>query len=377
MNRLREALGELAADAPAVDLADWAVEGSHRRRRARLAAGSAGAMALVVLVGVLLYVPGLPQDAKPIVAVQAAAVPDLPGRGVGPLSHALRTFCHVGGPIPPDCRDGEWRVVTRSGETYHVPQAMTSGHTFSPLAISRDGRVIAYYSRQAATFKVRDLAGGAERTAPVTIPVTKLGRNPRLQLSDDGRYLAYTDYWSGKDGLVIDMRMGTTLPLPAGWDPRSVSGTAVTLARSGLFGQRPGIWVMPLTGGGSPVTLGKAYKRFSALAPDGATVAALGQASAPMFVYDGTITLLDTRTGRAKETATIRGLPEGTRPLDLGSWLNAAEVTLSALPSTSWKETRHITYAVNVRTGQARQLAIYHPQSVMHDVIPGAGTPAW
>ncbi|NJP96700.1 hypothetical protein HCN51_45980 [Nonomuraea sp. FMUSA5-5] len=76
-------------------------------------------------------------------------------------------------------------------------------------------------------------------------------------------------------------------------------------------------------------------------------------------------------------TCSPTGLPEGTRPLDLGSWLNAAEVTLSALPSTSWKETRHITYAVNVRTGQARQLAIYHPQSVMHDVIPGAGTPAW
>ncbi|MEU7859239.1 hypothetical protein [Nonomuraea sp. NPDC049141] len=377
MSRLREALDDVAADAPALNLADWAITSSRRRRRTRMAAGSAAVMGLVVLVGITLGIfPGIgPLMAdKPVVAVRTGKIADLPSRGVGPLSHAYRTFCLVGGPIPPDCRNGEWRVVTRSGGTYHLPQALgtKSGPHFYPLAISRDGRIIAYYSRAAMTFKVRDLASGAEQTAPLAIAEAKLGGNAHLELSGDGRYLAFTGYPSKKeDGLIIDMRARTTMPLPVGWDPRSIDGTTVTLTRNGLYGQKPGIWVMPLTGGGSPIAVGESYTRFSALAPDGAAVAALRRAQS-RDSNDDTITVLDARTGKVKKTATMRGLPKGSRTLTLGVWLNAAEVTLATSPSDHWRDNRQITYAVNVETGQVRQLAVYHPQSVMHLVIPGA-----
>ncbi|MFI7702136.1 hypothetical protein [Nonomuraea sp. NPDC049480] len=376
MTRLREALDDLAGDAPAINLADWAIAGSRRRRRIRMAAGAAAAMGVVVLAGVALGVfPGtglLPAD-KPVVASETGRIADLPGRGVGPLSHAYRTFCRLGGLVPPDCGNGEWRVVTRLGETYRVPQALgtKSGPEFYPLAIGRDGRMIAYYSRVAGTFKVRDLASGAEQAAPVAIAEARLGGNARLELSEDGRYLAFTGYPSRKeDGLIIDMRARTTLPLPVGWDPRSIDGTAVTLARYG-YGQRPGIWMMPLTGGGSPVTLGDAYTRFSALAPDGTGVAALRRGEVAN-TQDDTITVLDAKTGKVKKTATMRGLPRGSHMLTLGAWLNAAEVTLVTTPSRQWDENRQITYAVNVETGRVRQLAVYHPQSTMHLVVPGA-----
>ncbi|MBN6057140.1 hypothetical protein JYK22_34775, partial [Nonomuraea sp. RK-328] len=377
MSGLREALHDVASDAPAVDLADWAITGSRRRRRARLVTGTATVMGLVVLAGVALGVlPGARQVTadKLVVATETGKIADLPGRGVGPLSHAFRTWCLTSGPIPADCRNGEWRVVTRSGETYHVPQALgfKSGPAFFPLAISRDGRVIAYYSRSAGTFQVRDLESGAVRTAPVVLAEAKLGGNARLELSDDGRYLAYTGYPSRKeDGLIIDMRARTTTPLPVGWDPRSIDGTTVTLARYGRWGQKAGIWVMPLTGGGSPVTVEDVYLNFSALAPDGKVVAALRAGKSPN-VKDDTITVLDVRTGRATGTAPIRGLPNGTGMRSLGVWLNASEVTLATIPSGDRRENRQITYAVNVRTGQVRRLAVYHPQAVMHLVVPGA-----
>lgn len=385
MTRLREALDDLAEDAPAVDLADWAIARSRRRRRIGMAAGSAAATGLAVLVCVALGVlPGItpPAADKPVVAAVTGTIADLPGRGVGPLSHAYRTFCKVGGPIPPDCRNGGWRVVTRTGRTYHVPQALGmgtgtgSGPRFFPLTISRDGRRMAYYSASAGTFKVRDLASGAEQAAPVTVTVNRLGGNARLELSDDGRYLAFTGYPSRKEnGLIIDMRARTTFPLPVGWDPRSIDGTAVTLARYGRYGEKPGIWVMPLAGGGSPVTVDGAYARFSALTPDGAAVAALRRSKTPDRL-DGTITVLDVRTGKVSRTVPMRGLPKGSLPLTLGSWLNATEVTLAAIPSDEVRENRQVTYAVNVETGRVRRLAVYHPQHVIHLVVPGAAAAA-
>ncbi|MEV0230154.1 hypothetical protein [Nonomuraea sp. NPDC050786] len=387
MNRLREALDDVAADAPAINLADWAITRSRRRRRARMAAaGAAGAAGLAVLTGVVLGVfPGIgpSQPDRTIVAAATGKIADLPGRGVGPLSYAYRTFCHSSAPVLTDCRNGGWRVVTRAGETYHVPQALgyKSGQSFYPLAISRDGRIIAYYSRPARTFKVRDLASGAEQAAPVAITEAELGGNARLELSDDGRYLAFTGYPSRKaDGLIIDMRARTTLPLPMGWDPRSIDGATVTLTRDAKYGQQPGIWVMPLTGGGgSPIAVGEAYTRFSGLAPDGSGLAALRRDQSPYpYSYDGTITVLDAKTGKAKKTVTMRGLRKDSRGLTLGAWLNASEVTLATTPSDRWNENRHITYAVNVETGQVRQLAVYRPQSgAFHDVIPGAPAAAW
>jgi hypothetical protein len=377
MTRLREALEDVAAEAPAINLTEWAIAGSRRRRRTRLTIAAATATvvtAMAVFTGNTL----LAIRDKPVVAAETGKIPELPSRGVGPLSHAFKTFCRMSGPIPPDCRNGEWRVVTKDGEIYHLPQAggiskeaANERFVFYPLAISRDGRMIAYYSRQARTFQVRDLAQGTVRTAAAMVAEPKPGDDAwRLVISDNGRHLVFTTRPSKKQqGLIFDMAAGRTYPLPAGWDPRAIDGTTVALARDWHKGQRPGVWLMPLAGGGTPAWADGRYTRFSPPTPAGTSMAALRLDKAARL--DGTITTFDTRSGKARKTVTIRGLPKAARPNTLGAWLNASEVTFSALPTEHIRETRQVTYAVNVETGQARQLSVYHPQHVVHLVIPG------
>ena len=60
-----------------------------------------------------------------------------------------------------------------------------------PVAISRDGRMLAYYSRAAQAHVVRDLVGGAEVTSPVKVEEDRIGVGSMLALSDDGRYLVF------------------------------------------------------------------------------------------------------------------------------------------------------------------------------------------
>ncbi|WP_433258049.1 hypothetical protein ACQPYK_22295 [Streptosporangium sp. CA-135522] len=78
--------------------------------------------------------------------------------------------------------------------TEHVPQAlgMFGEQAHVPLAITGDGRMMAYHSRQEQTFKVRELDGGKELTAPITVTEQQLGPHASLIPSDDGRHLAFT-----------------------------------------------------------------------------------------------------------------------------------------------------------------------------------------
>ncbi|MFD2355623.1 hypothetical protein ACFSTC_49660 [Nonomuraea ferruginea] len=130
-------------------------------------------------------------------------------------------------------------MVTRSGETYHVPDALRSlapgrtGLRDSPLAISRDGRKIAYYSADEGTFQVRDLASGRKTTAAQKVPKSLLGSVSRLMLSDDGRFVAFSKVPDFKDpALLIDMRGGAVRELPNRWVPIGLSpdGATITLA---------------------------------------------------------------------------------------------------------------------------------------------------
>ncbi|MDP9864797.1 MULTISPECIES: hypothetical protein [Streptosporangium] len=385
MTRLHDALTDIAGEAPAVDLADRAITGDRRRRRTGVALVVVAVVAVVALGAVagtgLLpgwrdnVIAATPKDSSP--SRGDGALADLPPRGVGPLSHAYKTFCHVARGVPEDCRNGEWRVVTRDGKTYHVPQALGMAGTLNsvPLAITRDGRMMAYYSREEQTFKVRDLESGKELTAPVTVAERRLRPRASLVLSDDGRHLAFTAYPAGKEpGLLIDMRAGTTTPLPSGWAPTSVAdgGDPVTMVSYPPKGKA---WLMPRPGGGSPVTLDETYTRFSALAPDGRSIAALGMEKVKSggMHMDGTLAVLDATTGRTSRKVTVRGLPKDTVLLTLGAWLNRTEVTLATLPSGRIWENRQITYAVNVATGQARMLGVYTGQHPFQLVIPGAG----
>lgn len=381
MTRLHDALTGIADQAPTVDLADRAIQGNRRRRRGGMALAAVVTAAVTVTVTVLGAAGAglLPGERGNIVAATPEGSPrrggtlaDLPDRGVGPLSYAYKTFCKARYGVPEDCRDGEWRVVTRDGKTYHVPQTLGLSGKNYPLAITRDGRMMAYYSHQEQTFKVRDLDSGEELTAPVTVAERRLDSYVSLVLSDDGRHLAFTDYPSGKGpGLLIDMRAGTTSPLPQGWAPISIAdgGDPVMMVS---YPPKARVWVMSRSGGRSPVTHDETYVRFSELAPDGRSIAALGTEKVKDGLrLDHTLAVLDATTGRAGRKVTVRGLPKSIVMHGLGAWLSRTEVTLATILSKRPDQARWITYAVNVETGQARELGAYTGQNPLHMVVPG------
>ncbi|MGW2150073.1 hypothetical protein ACWCOT_37615 [Nonomuraea bangladeshensis] len=393
MTWLRDALDDVAGNAPQVDLTERTIEIRKRRRRrttSLVAAAAVVAIALGVTSAVRL------QPARPDPAVAPGTVTDLPARGVGPLSHAFMTFCRPErGKAPAGCVDGGWRVVTRGGTTYRVAQARpgsTSGLRESPLAISRDGRKIAYYDTEAGTFAVRDLASGTVITAPTKVPTAWLGSIAHLLLSDDGRFLAFTKRPPLKDpAMLFDLRERMARPLPNGWNPIGLSpdGDTITLAEYAPRTRLRTItrlWQTSTSGNTATVDVAGRYL-VGALGPDGNSVVAVEsvQAGIAGCLRSGAdLVHLDRKTGKVLRKVPVRGLSMTANQVHLRGWTSPHEITALAkplvcherdddapAPSLDPPYVPFTAYAVNVETGQARKLATYTAQGFFHLVLPG------
>lgn len=367
MTRLREALDGIAAEAPLVDLADVAVAGHRRRRRASALLAAVATVAVVGAASTAVALPWQRAD-RPATPQRVGAVPDLPDGAVGPIAYAFQTPCkHQSNPVRIDCGTVEWRVVTRTGTTYRVPQALvaTAEDHNVPVAISRDGRMLAYYSRQAQAHVVRDLVGGTQVTSPVTVKEERIGMGSMLTLSDDGRHVIFDPREGTKDpGLLIDVRTGDSRPVDGKYEAVSIKGGVAELVRF----RKTDLWRMPVTGGGRPVRFDGTFIMFSEIAPDGRTVAA--------FEFpDHTkrrLTVLDAKTGRTVRKVSIRGLPAGRGGGVTGTalWTSGSEVTV----------VHHIRddvrmYAVDVGSGQARQVGRYPANGEARRlVLPGVAS---
>ncbi|MFD1541333.1 hypothetical protein [Nonomuraea guangzhouensis] len=348
MTRLREALNDLADEAPMVSLVDLAIAG-HRRRR-RTTRTVAAVAAVVVLLGVGTAAASLPWSWGDRTATPRSAdtVPDLPDGKVGLIGSAYRSPCEVKVSGQLDCSAVEWRVVTRAGTTYRVPQALVSTTKTRrvPLAISRDGRKLAYYSRTAQAHVVRDLMTGSEVSSPVTVKEERIGIGSTLVVSDDGRYVVFDPREGSKEpGLLIDVRTGKTVPVPGKYETVSIKDGVAELVRY----IKTDLWLMPVTGGGAPVRFRGTFIMFSELAPDGRTVAAVEFRD----LKKRTLTLLDAKSGRTLRKVAIRGLPTNGSLWGTSIWQSGSEVTIAFLGDKD----SLFTYAVDVRTGQIRQLA--------------------
>lgn len=393
MTWLRDVLVDLADDTPQVDLAERTIARRDRRRRTTISL-LAAAMVVVTALGATLAVRLTPHAPEP-----ATSKDDLPASGVEPLSHAYKTFCEPAvGKAPKGCRDGGWRVVTRSGKAYYVREALPSlapgrtGLRNSPLAISRDGSKIAYYSRKERTFQVRDLASGAKTTAPVEVPVKWLGSISWLMLSDDGRFVAFSKVPDFKDpALLIDMRDRVVRRLPNRWVPIGLSpdGATITLGEYSPSSQLrtiSNLWPATSPGNSTSVILPRRYD-FSPLAPDGKTVAAIENLSTgEKPCRRGGLVLLDTLTGKKRKSTAISGLASDVSQVYLRTWLSEDEVTVLTT-SVRCRSASEVpddepavidapyltmnTYAVNVSSGKARWLAAYTAQSVFELALPG------
>ncbi|WP_433510539.1 hypothetical protein ACQP2T_42665 [Nonomuraea sp. CA-143628] len=393
MTWLRDALNDVADDAPQVDLTERTIRTRERRRR-RIAPLVAAAAVIAAALAATAVVRLLP--AEPEAATDPKAVSDLPARGVEPLSHAYMTFCHPqSGEVPAGCVDGGWRVVTRSGRTYRVAQALRGTQptlVTSPLAISGDGSKIAYYDVGARTFAVRDLASGSVLMAPAKVSKAQLGSIAHLLLSDDGRFLAFTKRPPLKDpAMLFDMRERRVQPLPNGGNPIGLSsdGGTITLAEhagrtrlrtiSGLWQPAKAVIVKTVDVTGDYLVGG--------LGPDGKTVIAVESEEVPgtgCFRSGRDLVQLDRETGKVARRVPIRGLFTTSNRVYLRGWTGPQEVTALAQtlvckksgPSdpVSTLEPPYLpftAYAVNVKTGQARKLATYTAQDFFAIVLPG------
>ncbi|MEV0149313.1 MULTISPECIES: hypothetical protein [unclassified Nonomuraea] len=366
MTRLREALNGIADDAPLVDLADLAIAGHRRRRRTTTALA---ALATAVVLGVTTVVVTLPGQGanQPATPQRPDTVQDLPAGRVGRLSHAYRTSCEVGAERHLDCGAVEWRVVTAAGTTYRVPQALalTTKEDTAPVAISRDGRLLAYYSRQAQAHVVRDLITGSEAISAATVKEDRIGMGSMLVVSDDGRHLAFDPREGSKQpGSLIDTRTGRTVPINGKYEPVAIKGGVAELVRY----IKTDLWLMPVNGGGRPVRFEGVFIMFSETAPDGRTVVAFDRDGPPMRddLVRNRLTVLDARTGRILRKVTMRGLPTGRgQAVGTGPWLNGHEVTVA------YQDKRNMsTYGVDVGTGKARLLSRY-PDRRENMILPG------
>ncbi|NRQ34818.1 hypothetical protein HII36_23715 [Nonomuraea sp. NN258] len=355
---LRDDLRDLAEQAPAVNLAERAVKGARRRRAVRLAVSAAAATALLAGGGGVL-VAELRAEPPIVMIPPETTAPPLPAEGVGPLRHLYRT--QRGDRVPPE--KPSWRLVTRAGETYEL--RVDDG----PLQVTADGRRIAYYSGERRAVVVRDLASGRIWTSPRR-GAPDVTREPVLRLSPDGLRFVATGWSGAEPDALVDVERGTTTRLKRGWWPVSVADGAGPVVLARPFDSTTRVQVL----GHDPITVDAFTYEFSALAPDGRTLARLGQSydrdRTPMIQKDGTVVTFDALSGGGETRVPISGLAEGLRPTWLGAWLNDAELTVVATsPEPVRRAERPRAYALNVRTGATRELFTLPAESGV--VMPG------
>ncbi|MFI7126666.1 hypothetical protein ACIBQ1_13305 [Nonomuraea sp. NPDC050153] len=346
MNPLREDLHALAEQAPAVDLAARAVRGARRRRTTRLAAAVAAATCLIAGGGAVLLQQVLPKPPVVLTPPETTA-PPLPAEGVGPVEQAYRQDCRTA-----TCTKPPWRIVTREGDTYELASAGETG----PLEVTADGRRLAYYDSKQRTIVVRDLASGRTWKSPLKQPAQDFSVEYALRLSPSGLRFIVSG-WGGRrePNKLVDVERGTVSDLPRGWWPVSVSDGSGPVVLAKPYDKTSQVWVL----GHDPITIPDFTYEYSALAPDGRTLARLGQTvkanRRPMVQLDGSIVLFDAVGGGRETRIPLSGIPAELRPSRLGSWLNATEVTVVATPESP-RGPASIVYAVDVRTGKSREL---------------------
>ncbi|GAA2209794.1 hypothetical protein GCM10009850_052530 [Nonomuraea monospora] len=384
MSRFSDELRLLADQAPDVDLAERAVRGA-RRRRAGAAFGSAAATlaALVLGVSVLTASPG--GD-----TISGTMTDVLPEHGLDRAAYAYYDFCGRQWDPRENTRTfagqecTQWRLVTSGGQRFRMPEAVSvyaeqsAGNymnTGAPVAISSDGRKVAYYRESDQRFAVRDLADGSVLLSPQRIPRETMVKasGVLLRLSPDGRFLLLNG--SGVPNVVVDMLTAQVTEVPDGWYPVRVGaggGPVVVLDESRRVGRLEGGQVSVVSPAGDET---RSYGEPSA---DGRVVPFLDGATSGMNSEPhDTIATMDLTSGKVLTSARFRDAPKGFSVSRIGGWISGTEVMVTGEPPSARGEggtptLGETTYAVDVNSGRVRKLASYTYRAWAGDlVLPG------
>lgn len=383
MTRFHDELDRIAAQAPTVDLAERALRGARRRRLTNIIGTAAASLAAVALCAAVL----LSGSADPQRSTASTLFSEvLPASGVEPLSHAFYDFCgkewdpgkNTDTLGPKEC--AQWQVVTRGGQKYRVPEALSvyseqSGENYmntgAPLAISADGARIAYYSEKDQKFAVRDLDSGQIWLLPEVVDRrTLVAKGAQLRFSADGRFIGASVV--GRAAAVVEVETGATTPVPDGWYISKVGSPVVVTDGDNAFGLLADGKVTPFPVKGSWITA-------SELAADGHTLAYLSGVSDGINSRPAdSLVTVDTATGKTLSEVTFKGAPKDFGPMHVGGWVSPTEILVvdnlrSSRPSREATPTLgDVAYAVDVTTGQVRKLATYSYRAWAGDlVIPG------
>ncbi len=229
MTRLPEELERLAAHAPDVDLTERVVRKARRRRVGLLA--SALAVAATVTWSRSSWSTALERGEEAVISAPGRRRRPRPRRGGAGRVRLLR-LVRRRAEARRDGRLGDrdclqWRVVTRSGEAFRVPEAMSVytaqtrsnyANTSAPLEITADGRWIAYYSEKDQRFAVRDLRSSADTTRLAGRPVRDDGRAGRADRPvPGGRFLGVTILTRAPSPALVDVETGRVTDVHGGW----------------------------------------------------------------------------------------------------------------------------------------------------------------
>ncbi|GLW10365.1 hypothetical protein Misp01_54930 [Microtetraspora sp. NBRC 13810] len=360
MNTLRDDLQALAEEAHVVDLATRAVRGARRRRATRLAVAAAAVTCLIAGGGSVLLLKANPSPPVVLTPPETKA-PPLPAKGVAPVEQAYEPECRI---TVETCTERAWRIVTRDGRTYELGEDVAR-----PLEVTADGRRIAYYSSRHRAIVVRDLASGRTWKSPLKQPAEDFSVEYALRLSPNGLRFIVSG-WGGRrqPNKLVDLERGTVTDLRRGWWPVSVSDGSGPVVLVKPYDKSSRVWVL----GQEPITIKDFTYDYSALAPDGRTLARVGTTRdpdrEPMIQKDGSIVVFDAVRAGRETRVPVSGLAEGWRPWRLGSWLNATEVTVLA-GAESPNSPPPVAYAVDVRTGASRELFALRGEGRV--VVPG------
>jgi hypothetical protein len=382
MTGLRDALHDLAEDAPRTDLSARVTARARRRRRVRLLTIPAvvTGVAAVTVAGSLLGATRETAGRHP--AASHRAERPAPAAPREPVDYAYLDWCGTTGlrgkPVSGPC--AQWHMISVTGKQWRVTDGLgvfpgragTTMNGSAPLKISDQGTRIAYYRPSDEHFVVRDLLSGQTTVIDRRVPPSSLEKDGAdLMFSLDGRRLAVTfTYPHPGDAFLADTRSGAVRSLPG----KAVVGLGEDASTVVLTEEIKGATWLVLSGPD-----GKVRRRVplapdvhlegtrNLLAPDGHTLVALpgsdteGEGLAkPMDTVD----LVDARTGRTVATRHIT-LPKKNAPLaNLEGWVGASTILVTApWPDVSDGNSAQRGYLADLDTGRTRVFGTVDPHA--------------
>ncbi|WP_189250409.1 hypothetical protein [Streptosporangium pseudovulgare] len=419
---LRHALSELAGELPDVVLT-WRVEkGMRLRRTRRRTLVTVGVIAAVTAVVLPI---GRVADTLAERVRQAQQVQEmLDGTGADPYEYdendVFDEYGHPGEdpsePPSPKALSGgfgepvhyaypgqcvsrqagrnapcaQWRVVTASGKERRVPDAANdfapSGGRW-PLAVSRDGRRLAYLSTKRKRFVVHDLRAGTKQTIDVGSDPAAKGYGATITPSANGRWFAvsFANRRGVAEAAVLDTRTGRTRRLHESCCVLGVRDDGGTvLARTRNATRVPGhtsltsVVVQPATGKASPGFRldPDLIEAGTALSRDGRSIALLTRPSSEAEDHPGFLVTMDVGTGRILHR-TRPELYEGDVVESVEGWYDSgsALVKVRHYYETDEEEFEdeyvERLYTVEVASGDATELDLTGEQRIPYDAVLG------